>query len=1128
MHAHLNTIGQQNSGGGGSLSKKSSFNEIAARNFMHSHQFNDAILCIDNAIQSTPKHNFSTLGNHFYLRGKIFQTICTSEEIQYPFTYKKKQNSNKTNKIFSFQSDILQETIACYRKAYKYFSGLGDEIRQAKVVTKIGECYLDYLFIPVMLQHQSFTTINKVPLYKTSEITSLTITTPITTPKSPKHNPNNQTSSQTSSQASSQAETSENTQDNNNSSNIPPSSSSSNNNKSNRSSTSSTSSSHFENEFFEISFETIESPISLGLDISSDLSIPFLCLQNYMNMAELHLLKGDKESAKNFWEECSNSLFNCFIIPFAGKYVKPGLLIRIQKILKRVIRVMFCFDQKLINRNLILLDSYNLIEISIENSLQINPLSNECFKTNQESDKITIHKLVTIHNERKVQIPFIDISKSKKEQELLKKLNKKQAKRNNITSSRLSTTVRNFFNDKEDIDWAEVSPPLEPFDEGTVHTFGTLHCIKALLGRYKPQSFDKNEIFMKNQKQLQRISRLGKRLKELAFLFSPLIPESSENSSSSKNDLKSANPNLTSSTTNLFSNEFKSPSLLSQSLHFDENIPSLSIAFKDILEKCPIINRLVYILLIDGCTMSYVPSLDCGVKVQKIKRENQSSNASGIINSSNNINTSSSSNQTTNINNSQNSILSSSNNSTNNTNSSPNESSRDINTTANPINNEVNQINSPTTTTNTNVNIQNSSQSIPSSSINTISSNTNNNLPSSNIPQSGVAISSSNDLLALERNKFFIKVYPMTNDSEYGSFEVKQDVTLKEFLAFICDVGQWCPNLSFFGLDDRFGKKQSSSRSNFRMKGTKGIKIPIKPLLQDTSKNFGDEIFSLVNLVTISSTLQSPSSLSSSNPRSSSSGGGGSFSHHDLLSSFTHPELFFAIRIEKGSEVHLLPLSGSMNHRIQSLFTDNQQSTLTLYIYASAFSPIVTEMDIHSQITIGQTLTISPSMISLLRNLVLAKNDKFYDEQSHKRILNDICFRFYDWMKDIIPPAPDSYLHRNPCSTPRPFDESNSDYMEVSSFPLMLICSPSLQIFPWENIFSSDVTIRNFSLCNVIHREKFKRTVIDQNSDNIPNFSTFNYSDRNMVTIEDDRRNYCFENALAKLSLSSLQVCFSF
>src|SRR3990167_2292474 len=134
----------------GSIPKKT-VHELAARNFLHARKYLDAIKSIDALIKSCSRSNFNLLGNYFYLRGKIFHTILSPGEETPEFPVEL-----MPSKVFYAITDVLQEAVASYRKSFKYFSSIGDDFRKCKSASKIGECYLDYLFTKITLENQSF------------------------------------------------------------------------------------------------------------------------------------------------------------------------------------------------------------------------------------------------------------------------------------------------------------------------------------------------------------------------------------------------------------------------------------------------------------------------------------------------------------------------------------------------------------------------------------------------------------------------------------------------------------------------------------------------------------------------------------------------------------------------------------------------------------------------------------------------------------------------------------------------------------------------------------------------------------------------------------------------------------
>merc|ERR1711862_445048 len=175
-------------------------------------------------------------------------------------------------------------------------------------------------------------------------------------------------------------------------------------------------------EFFEITIDMIETPANIALDTATEFSIPILSIQGFLNMAEINLLKNQKETSYAYWEEASKNLLDLWIIPFVGRYSRPGWLIRIHRLVKRVIRILFCFEKDIIDKNLIFLDANNILELAIEQSKKQSPIPQFEQDIANSGNANSLLQLVNIHNEKVTKRSLTDPARNAKEREILKKI----------------------------------------------------------------------------------------------------------------------------------------------------------------------------------------------------------------------------------------------------------------------------------------------------------------------------------------------------------------------------------------------------------------------------------------------------------------------------------------------------------------------------------------------------------------------------------------------------------------------------------------------------------------------------------------------------------------------------------
>ncbi|KAJ6237018.1 myb-like protein x [Anaeramoeba flamelloides] len=120
-----------------------------------------------------------------------------------------------------------------------------------------------------------------------------------------------------------------------------------------------------------ISPKYLETKISLDMSIAANLVSPILLLNCMLNYAELKYLEQNYELSCSTWIEAKNLFFklfmngtNCSLSEKAPYY----WLIKVFNILKRLTRLLFCYDVEFINKsNLIVFDSY----ISLQQNLKI-------------------------------------------------------------------------------------------------------------------------------------------------------------------------------------------------------------------------------------------------------------------------------------------------------------------------------------------------------------------------------------------------------------------------------------------------------------------------------------------------------------------------------------------------------------------------------------------------------------------------------------------------------------------------------------------------------------------------------------------------------------------------------------
>lgn len=147
------------------------FWELSCLNYYHSCQYPEALCCVEMALSICPSNSLSSLGRFYYLRGKIFQALCsTSSSLQFPTTLKPENGLKQiTQTKYTCTGDLIQECIWSYDKAYSYFRVMGDDLHIAKTVNNISATYLDRVFGPVALLHVPFNDLARFPFFSHSK-----------------------------------------------------------------------------------------------------------------------------------------------------------------------------------------------------------------------------------------------------------------------------------------------------------------------------------------------------------------------------------------------------------------------------------------------------------------------------------------------------------------------------------------------------------------------------------------------------------------------------------------------------------------------------------------------------------------------------------------------------------------------------------------------------------------------------------------------------------------------------------------------------------------------------------------------------------------------------------------------
>eukprot|EP01114_Cavostelium_apophysatum_P005299 TRINITY_DN1611_c0_g1_i1.p1 TRINITY_DN1611_c0_g1~~TRINITY_DN1611_c0_g1_i1.p1 ORF type:complete len:1238 (+),score=381.57 TRINITY_DN1611_c0_g1_i1:3322-7035(+) len=333
------------------------FWELSALNYFHSKQYSEALYCVDTAIQICPSNSLSFLAHYNFLRGKIFQALSSSTSVQFPTTLrpqnpKEQPKPNNLLKIYTCTGDLIQECIGCFDKSYSLFRAIGDDIHIAKTVANISQTYLERVFSPVALLFFPYNDLARLPHFEVSEMSSK---------KGHRHSKSDQGNTPKPIQVTM-------TEDKRKSVSVE------------------INVTEVKKDFF-ISFDRIENPAMCALDICADIGNPLLIGKSYMNMAELRYLQGDTDAAFAFWTECKDQLFQLFMdgSSLLGKGAPTHFLTKIEHLLKRLTRFLFCFDSDTIAKHLNVIDAYLLIKTDLQQSLQ-RPIQHTSSLSSSASD----------------------------------------------------------------------------------------------------------------------------------------------------------------------------------------------------------------------------------------------------------------------------------------------------------------------------------------------------------------------------------------------------------------------------------------------------------------------------------------------------------------------------------------------------------------------------------------------------------------------------------------------------------------------------------------------------------------------------------------------------------------------
>lgn len=319
--------------------------ETVTKYYFKRNMFGNALECVNIAIYRC-SGTFAVLANLFKLKGKILKAICqystrlsfpcsineTGEEelhqlvshIEQTPTFRNNLydgvNEHDCSYVFSKRptyycmAEFLQDCVDCFTKSRGYYEACSNLIGEAKVNLLIAETLLDYLFVPVALLSK-----DPEPYVRLKEQTE----------KDRHAKENNQ-------QFKAVAPL----------------------------------------DYLDLN-SVYSSYIEPALDTAVAASDIFLCMNSYITAAECKYLQGKISSSKSFWCECRDVLFTLFVDSETHVILSTGtplgVLEKIMAILKRMVRLLLCFEPDFVNKHLGIFDVYYIIDVHYDQAAKRLP-----------------------------------------------------------------------------------------------------------------------------------------------------------------------------------------------------------------------------------------------------------------------------------------------------------------------------------------------------------------------------------------------------------------------------------------------------------------------------------------------------------------------------------------------------------------------------------------------------------------------------------------------------------------------------------------------------------------------------------------------------------------------------------
>ncbi|KAJ6228420.1 nnp-1 protein putative nuclear protein 1 nop52 [Anaeramoeba flamelloides] len=353
----------------------------------------DALYWVNCLINLTNKDNLGSKGKYYYWKGKCLQRLCNPKilnhfplKIKLSFDPKTETRFNLAIpiptynvKVFSNMGELINEIIYVYFNSSNYFELAGNEYRKSKALTRLVETLLEYCFPLVALLNYKFKEIGKLPKFEKDFSTQdstfkKTQTIKISSSRRTRHNSQNKSKGKIKNTSikinnrNSYKNQIKNGELYENSNIIT-------NNKNNilhnlyKKLLKKNKKNQKLNEKL-LSLKVIEQISDIAVGISSKYLDPLLLLRSYLNIAEISFLLNDKYQSKLYFDQCKTYFYKLFMAD-CNKFIlnknTPCLYLeKIYKILKRLVRVLFSFDNGYINENLFLIETKINFELFYE------------------------------------------------------------------------------------------------------------------------------------------------------------------------------------------------------------------------------------------------------------------------------------------------------------------------------------------------------------------------------------------------------------------------------------------------------------------------------------------------------------------------------------------------------------------------------------------------------------------------------------------------------------------------------------------------------------------------------------------------------------------------------------------